>query len=147
MPLRADFDWCLKVYNNLTEAHKHSMRQYMSGPLKDLLDKEISAVEGEAGQTGHFSLDFGYNSYRKKEALDVLVLGYRSVLDTSGGAPASAHGRSKGGRYCCPERTPPRAVGAGTLHVASSSSSRPFESEKPGRTVVGVQQSPLPHAS
>jgi hypothetical protein len=45
-------------------------------------------------QCDNFSLDFGYNSYRKKEALDVLVLGYRSVLDTSGGAPASAHGRS-----------------------------------------------------
>lgn len=60
-------------------------RHYISGPLKRLLEEEIAVVEGEIGQTGHFTLGFGYDPYRKKEALDILVLGYRSVFDTSGG--------------------------------------------------------------
>ncbi|TCU13879.1 nucleotidyl transferase AbiEii/AbiGii toxin family protein [Rhizobium laguerreae] len=69
----------------LAEQVDEAARHYMSGPLKRLLDEEIAAVEGEIGQTGHFSLGFGHDSYRKKEALDILVLGYRSVFDTSGG--------------------------------------------------------------
>jgi hypothetical protein len=69
----------------LAEQVDEAARHYMSGPLKSLLDEEIAAVEGETGQTGHFSLGFGYDSYRKKKALDILVLGYRSVFDTSGG--------------------------------------------------------------
>jgi hypothetical protein len=69
----------------LAEQVDEAARHYMSGPLKRLLDEEIAAVEEETAQPGHFSLDFGYDLYRKKEALDVLVLGYKSVFDTSGG--------------------------------------------------------------
>lgn len=74
-----------KQQKALAEQVDEAARHYMSGPLKRLLDEEIATVEGQIGQTGHFSLAFGYDLYRKKEALDVLVLGYRSVFDTSGG--------------------------------------------------------------
>lgn len=88
VPLEADIAALPSVTQQqkaLAEQVDEAARQYMSGPLKSLLDKEISAVEGEIGQTRHFSLGFGYEPYRKKEALDVLVLGYKSVFDTSGG--------------------------------------------------------------
>jgi hypothetical protein len=88
VPLEADIAALPSVTQQqkaLAEQVDEAARQYMSGPLKSLLDKEIAAAEGEIGQTGHFSLGFGYDSYRKKEALDVLVLGYNSVFDTSGG--------------------------------------------------------------
>lgn len=54
-------------------------------PLKRLLNEEITAVEGKIGRTGHSRSTLDYDLYRKKGALDVLVLGYRSVFDTSGG--------------------------------------------------------------
>ncbi|MRH97989.1 nucleotidyl transferase AbiEii/AbiGii toxin family protein [Agrobacterium tumefaciens] len=88
VPLEADIAALPSVNQQqkaLAEQVDEAARHYMSGPLKSLLDEEIAAVEGETGQSGHFSLDFGYDLYRKKEALDVLVLGYKSVFDTSGG--------------------------------------------------------------
>ncbi|AAK90418.2 hypothetical protein EN41_27075 [Agrobacterium tumefaciens] len=88
VPLEADIAALPSVNQQqkaLAEQVDEAARHYMSGPLKRLLDEEIAAVEGETGQSGHFSLDFGYDLYRKKEALDVLVLGYESVFDTSGG--------------------------------------------------------------
>ncbi|WP_209857328.1 nucleotidyl transferase AbiEii/AbiGii toxin family protein [Rhizobium herbae] len=88
VPLEADIAALPSVTQQqkaLAEQVDEAARHYMSGPLKSLLDDEIAAIEGETGQTGHFSLGFGYDSYRKKEALDILVLGYRSVFDTSGG--------------------------------------------------------------
>lgn len=69
----------------LAEQVDEAARLYISGPLKDLLTKEIAAVETESGQAGLFSLNFGYDAYREKDALDILVLGYKSVFDTSGG--------------------------------------------------------------
>lgn len=51
-------------------------RQYIVGTLRDLLTKEIAAVEGEVGQSWHFTLDFGYDAYGKKKARDILVLRY-----------------------------------------------------------------------
>ncbi|WP_080850761.1 nucleotidyl transferase AbiEii/AbiGii toxin family protein [Agrobacterium tumefaciens] len=88
VPLEADIAALPSVNQQqkaLAEQVDEAARHYMSGPLKSLLDEEIAAVEGETGQSGHFSLDFGYDLYRNKEALDVLVLGYKSVFDTSGG--------------------------------------------------------------
>lgn len=88
VPLEADIAALPSVNQQqkaLAEQVDEAARHYMSGPLKRLLGEEITAVEGETGQSGHFSLDFGYDLYRKKEALDVLVLGYKSVFDTSGG--------------------------------------------------------------
>ncbi len=43
----------------LGEQVDEAARQYMSGPLKSSLEEEIAAIEGEVGQTGHFSLGFG----------------------------------------------------------------------------------------
>ncbi|NTJ11725.1 nucleotidyl transferase AbiEii/AbiGii toxin family protein [Rhizobium lusitanum] len=74
-----------KQQKALAEVVDEAARQYMSGPLKESLSQEIAAVEAEIGQVGHFSLSFGYDVYRKKEALDVLVLRYKSVFDTSAG--------------------------------------------------------------
>lgn len=88
VPLEADIAALPSVNQQqkaLAEQVDEAARHYMSGPLKSLIDEEIAAVEEETGQSGHFSLDFGYDLYRKKEALDVLVLGYKSVFDTSGG--------------------------------------------------------------
>jgi hypothetical protein len=88
VPLEADIAALASVNQQqkaLVEQVDEAARHYMSGPLKRLLDEEIVAIEGEIGQTEHFSLGFGYDPYRKKEALDILVLGYRSVFDTSGG--------------------------------------------------------------
>jgi hypothetical protein len=88
VPLEADIAALPSVNQQqkaLAEQVDEAARHFMSGPLKRLLDEDIAAVEGETGQSGHFSLDFGYDLYRKKEALDVLVLGYKSVFDTSGG--------------------------------------------------------------
>ena len=88
VPLEADIAALPSVNQQqkaLAEQVDEAARHYMSGPLKRSLDEEIAEVEGEAAQSGHNSLDFGYDLYRKKEALDVLVLGYKSVFDTSGG--------------------------------------------------------------
>lgn len=88
VPLEADIAALPSVNQQqkaLAEQVDEAARHYISGPLKRLLEEEIAVVEGEIGQTGHFTLGFGCDPYRKKEALDILGLGYRSVFDTSGG--------------------------------------------------------------
>ncbi|NSL21388.1 nucleotidyl transferase AbiEii/AbiGii toxin family protein [Agrobacterium tumefaciens] len=74
-----------KQQKALAEEVDEAARQYISGPLKESLGQEIAAVEAEIGQAGHLSLKFGYDAYRKKDALEVLVVGYKSVFDTSAG--------------------------------------------------------------
>ncbi|MCJ2877445.1 nucleotidyl transferase AbiEii/AbiGii toxin family protein [Rhizobium pusense] len=69
----------------LAEQVDEAARQYISGPLRDMLAKEIEEVEASIGKKGHFSLSFGYDAFRNKDALDILVVGYKSVFDTSGG--------------------------------------------------------------
>ena len=69
----------------LAEQVDEAARQYISGPLKNLLRAEIATLEEKTGLTGHFTLSFGYDNYRRREALDVLVVGYKSVFDTSDG--------------------------------------------------------------
>lgn len=88
VPLEADIAALPSVnqqQKTLAEQVDEAARHYISGPLKRLLEEEIATVEGEIGQTGHFTLGLGYDAYRRKEALDILVLGYRSVFDSSGG--------------------------------------------------------------
>jgi hypothetical protein len=99
----------------LAEQVDEAARQYIAGPLKDMLSKEISAVEEEAEQSGHFTLNFGYDAYRKKEALDILVLRYKSVFDMSGGYVEAAV-RIEGGARPDPIPVEPRDI---TLYVAS----------------------------
>lgn len=90
-------------------------RQYIAGPLRDSLSTELADVEKETGQHGHFTLDFGYDAYRKKEALDILVLRYKSVFDTSGGYVEAAV-RIEGGARPDPIPVEPREI---TPYIAS----------------------------
>lgn len=93
----------------LAEKVDEAARQYISGPLKGALTKEIEAVEGAAEQPGHFSMGFGFDAYRNKEALDVLVVGYKSVFDT-GDAYVQAAVRIEGGARPDPEPAEPRDI-------------------------------------
>jgi hypothetical protein len=93
----------------LAEQVDEAARQYISGPLRDLLTKEIVEVEAAVDRAGHFSLSFGYDAYRKKEALDVLVVSYKSVFDTSGGYVEAAI-RIEGGARPDPVPAEPRQV-------------------------------------
>lgn len=93
----------------LAEQVDEAARRYISGPLREQLVKEIAAVEKEAGLPGHFSVSFGYDPYRKREALDVLVVGYRSVFDASGGYVEAAV-RLEGGARPDPVPVEPRQI-------------------------------------
>jgi len=93
----------------LAEQIDEAARKYVSGPLRELLEKEIAKVETAIDQTGHFTLSFGYDAYRKKDALDVLVIGYKSVFDTSGGYVEAAV-RIEGGARPDPVPAEPREI-------------------------------------
>ena len=112
VPLEADIAALPSVNQQqkaLAEQVDEAARRYMSGPLKDLLAKEITVIEGEIEQTGHFSLSFGYDNYRRKEALDVLIVGYKSVFDMSGGYVEAAV-RIEGGARPDPLPTESRRI-------------------------------------
>jgi hypothetical protein len=98
-----------KQQKALAEEVDEAARQYMSKPLKQSLNQEIAAVEAEIGQAGHFSLNLGYDAYRKKDALDVLVVGYKSVFDTSAGYVEAAV-RIEGGARPDPLPTEARTI-------------------------------------
>jgi hypothetical protein len=66
----------------LAETVDEAARQYISGPLKEQLAAEIAATEAAVGLNDHFSIGFGFDAYRNKDALDVLVLAYKSVFGT-----------------------------------------------------------------
>lgn len=112
VPLEAD----IAALNSVTQQQKvlaeqvdEAARQYMSRPLKEMLAKEIAEVEAAIDKKGHFSVSFGYDAYRKKEALDILVVGYRSVFDTSGGYVEAAV-RIEGGARPDPVPAEPREI-------------------------------------
>ncbi len=46
---------------------------------------EIAAVEDLSGRNGHFTVEFGFDPYRNKDALDVLVVGYDSAFGSGDG--------------------------------------------------------------
>lgn len=78
VPLEADIAALPSVNRQqraLAEKVDEAARQYISGPLRELLMKELAVVEQAAERPGHFSLGFGFDLYRNKEALDILVLG------------------------------------------------------------------------
>ncbi|GAK72749.1 nucleotidyl transferase AbiEii/AbiGii toxin family protein [Agrobacterium rubi] len=124
-----------KQQKALADVVDEAARQYISGPLRENLSQEIALVETETGQTGHFSLGFGYDIYRKKEALDILVLRYKSVFDTSGGYVEAAV-RIEGGARPDPLPAEARAIVA---YVAREMGESDFKVEnvttvKPERT-------------
>lgn len=112
VPLEADIA-ALKSVNQqqkvLAEQVDEAARQYISGPLRELLSTEIADVEKSIDRAGHFSLSFGFDAYRKKEAPDVLVVGYKSVFDTSGGYVEAAV-RIEGGARPDPVPAEPRHI-------------------------------------
>ena len=93
----------------LAEQVDEAARQYISGPLREMLVKTIEEVETSIGKKGHFSLSFGYDAYRNKDALDILVVGYKSVFDTSGGYVEAAV-RIEGGARPDPVPAEPREI-------------------------------------
>lgn len=112
VPLEADIAALPSVtqqQKTLTNQVDEAARIYISGTLKDLLTKEIAEIEAASGRTSLFSLEFGYDAYRDKEALDILVLRYRSVFDTSGGYVEAAV-RIEGGARPDPVPAEPRQI-------------------------------------
>ena len=112
VPLEADIAALPSVNQQqraLAEKVDEAARQYISGPLKDLLTKEIAASEEAAERPGHFSLGFGFDLYRNKEALDILVLGYKSVFEAAGSYVQAAV-RIEGGARPDPEPAEPREI-------------------------------------
>lgn len=116
----------------LAEQVDEAARQYISGPLRDLLAKEIAAIEEAAGQAGHFSLEFGFDAYRNRDALDILVVGYKSVFD-SGDGYVQAAVRIEGGARPDPEPAEPREI------VPYIASEMPAGSDLTVRGVVTVR--------
>jgi hypothetical protein len=70
VPLEADIA-ALKSVNQqqkvLAEQVDEAARQYISGPLRELLSTEIADVEKSIDRAGHFSLSFGFDAYRTKK--------------------------------------------------------------------------------
>lgn len=67
----------------LAEKVDGAAREYISGPLRDQLLKRVRETETAIGQSDHFSLEFGFDAYRNKEARDILVLSYKSVFENA----------------------------------------------------------------
>lgn len=93
----------------LAERVDEAARQYISGPLREMLAIEIAEAEAAIDRVGHFSLSSGYDTYRRKEALDILVVGYKSVFDASGGYVEAAV-RIEGGARPDPVPAEPREI-------------------------------------
>lgn len=98
VPLEADIAALPSVNQQqraLADKVDEAARQYISGPLRELLTTELTAVEEAAERPGHFSLGFGFDLYRNKEALDILVLGYKSVFGSAGSYVGVVCGRGR----------------------------------------------------
>lgn len=91
----------------LVERVDDAARQYISGPLLGLLKNEVAAVEKAADRSGHFSVGFGFDPYRNREALDILVVSYQSVF-ASGDDYVQAAVRIEGGARPDPVPAEPR---------------------------------------
>ena len=112
VPLEADIAALPSVNRQqraLAEKVDEAARQYISGPLRELLIKELAVVEQAAERPGHFSLGFGFDLYRNKEALDILVLGYKSVFEAEASYVQAAV-RIEGGARPDPEPAEPREI-------------------------------------
>lgn len=128
VPLEADIAALPSVTQQqraLAETVDEAARQYISGPLRELLAKEIAVLEEAAEQPGHFSLSFGFDAYRNRDALDILVVGYKSVFG-SGDGYIQAAVRIEGGARPDPEPAEPREI---VPYIAS---------EMPGGTGLAV---------
>lgn len=69
-----------KQQRMLADKVDEAARTYISGPLRDQLLRKIEETEAAIGEAGHFAVEYGYDAYRKRDALDILVVGYKSVF-------------------------------------------------------------------
>lgn len=71
-----------KQQKMLAEKVDEAARTYISGPLREQLLAKIAKTESQIGEVGHFAVKYGYDPYRKRDALDILVVTYKSVFGT-----------------------------------------------------------------
>lgn len=64
----------------LAEKVDYAARAYVSGPLRDQLLQWSGDTEKAVGEDNHFTVEFGYDSYHRRDALDILIVGYKSVF-------------------------------------------------------------------
>jgi hypothetical protein len=69
----------------LTTRVDEAARAYISGPLKAAIEADLAQTAADIGDPGHFSTRFGFDDYRHAEALDILIVTYRSVFDAGDG--------------------------------------------------------------
>lgn len=111
-PLEADIaalPSITKQQKALAEEVDEAARKYISGKLREQLLKEVAAVEEMSDRRGHFTLGFGFDPYRNKDALDVLVVSYDSVFG-SGDGYVQAAVRIEGGARPDPVPVEPREI-------------------------------------
>jgi hypothetical protein len=93
----------------LRERVDEPARAYISGPLKAALDAELAQTATDIGDLDHFSTRFGYDDYHRTEALDVLIVTYKSAFDTGDGYVEPAV-RIEGGARPDPVPAEPRTI-------------------------------------
>ena len=139
VPLEADIAALPSINQQqraLAEKVDEAARQYISGPLRELLAKELTVIEQAAERPDHFSLGFGFDLYRNKEALDILVLGYKSVFEAAGSYVEAAV-RIEGSARPDPEPAEPREIVpyvASEMPEAANLTVRNVTTVKPERT-------------
>lgn len=69
-----------KQQKMLAEKIDEAARAYISGSLRDQLLLKIADTEAEIGEEGHFTVGYGYDAYRKRDAHDILVVTYKSAF-------------------------------------------------------------------
>lgn len=69
-----------KQQRMLAEKVDEAARSYISGPLRSRLLQKIREIETAIGDEGHFTVEYGYDAYRKRDALDILIVTYKSVF-------------------------------------------------------------------
>jgi hypothetical protein len=69
-----------KQQTMLAERADEAARTYISGPLRDRLLQKIEETEAAIGDADHFTVAYGYDAYRKRDARDILVVTYKSVF-------------------------------------------------------------------
>jgi hypothetical protein len=111
----------------LVERVDEAARQYIAGPLRELLLQEIAEVEKEAGLEQHFSIDFGFDPYRNRDALDILVVSYRSVF-----AAGDDYVQAASALKAAPVRIPSRQSQGRSYHTSPES----FLSERLSQCMV-----------